>query len=142
MIPLLIELKAVPAIKAIIAVKLAVQNNETIDIGESLSIIKNSVETMTDQLKEMHANCDPGVFYHQHRPLLSGWKDNPSLPHGLVYEGVNDDPMEYSGGSAAQSCAVQIIDAGLGVIHHGSQARIHLRLALKQYSSISNVQCI
>ena len=34
----------------------------------------------------MHAGCSPALFYHAHRPLLSGWRDNPALPEGLVYE--------------------------------------------------------
>ena len=36
--------------------------------------------------EEMHAGCSPALFYHAHRPLLSGWRDNPALPEGLVYE--------------------------------------------------------
>ena len=34
----------------------------------------------------MHGGCDPRTFYNVHRPLLSGWRDNPDLPDGLVYE--------------------------------------------------------
>ena len=34
----------------------------------------------------MHSGCDPRVFYNVHRPLLSGWRDNPDLPEGLIYE--------------------------------------------------------
>ena len=36
--------------------------------------------------EEMHGGCDPGLFYNVHRPLLSGWRDNPDLPEGLMYE--------------------------------------------------------
>lgn len=45
------------------------------------------------------------------------WKDNPCMPNGLVYEGVQAEPMEYSGGSAAQSCLLHCFDALLGVKH-------------------------
>lgn len=45
------------------------------------------------------------------------WKDNPCMPHGLVYEGVQSDPMEYSGGSAAQSSLLHCFDELLGVKH-------------------------
>ena len=34
----------------------------------------------------MHGGCDPRIFYNVHRPLLSGWRDNPDLPEGLIYE--------------------------------------------------------
>lgn len=45
------------------------------------------------------------------------WKDNPCMPKGLVYEGVQAEPMEYSGGSAAQSCLLPCFDELLGVEH-------------------------
>ena len=114
MIPLLIEIKAVPAIQSIITVQCSVIKREDVDMLHHLTMINTSLENMTSQLKEMHANCSPSIFYHQHRPLLSGWRDNPSLPRGLMYQGVSETPLQYSGGSAAQSCALQIIDAGLG----------------------------
>ena len=59
----------------------------------------------------------PSVFYHKHRVLLFGWRDNPSLPDGLLYQGVSPHPLQLSGGSAAQSSAVQMIDTCLGVDH-------------------------
>ncbi|XP_042176487.1 indoleamine 2,3-dioxygenase 2 isoform X9 [Oncorhynchus tshawytscha] len=46
-----------------------------------------------------------------------GWKDNSSMPAGLVYEGVQAEPMEYSGGSAAQSSLLHCFDELLGVKH-------------------------
>uniref|UniRef100_A0A8C4Z8Z3 Uncharacterized protein n=1 Tax=Gadus morhua TaxID=8049 RepID=A0A8C4Z8Z3_GADMO len=58
------------------------------------------------------------------------WKDNPQLPNGLVYEGVNDEPVYLSGCSAAQSSAVQSFDAILGVQHEEKSAAFlrHMRL--------------
>lgn len=49
--------------------------------------------------------------------LLSRWKDNPALPVGLVYEGVSEEPLSYSGGSAAQSTILHAFDEFLGVRH-------------------------
>ena len=62
------------------------------------------------------------------RPLLSGWKDNPSLPSGLLYEGVSSEPLMYSGASAAQSAAIQLLDSGLGVVHSGVEGDYLLRM--------------
>lgn len=45
------------------------------------------------------------------------WKDNPSMAEGLVYEGVQAEPMEFSGGSAAQSSLLHCFDELLGVKH-------------------------
>lgn len=39
------------------------------------------------------------------------------MPKGLVYEGVRTEPMEYSGGSAAQSSLLHCFDELLGVKH-------------------------
>ncbi|KAH0507239.1 Indoleamine 2,3-dioxygenase 2 [Microtus ochrogaster] len=46
-----------------------------------------------------------------------GWKDNPAMPEGLVYEGVATEPLRYSGGSAAQSSVLQAFDEFLGIQH-------------------------
>lgn len=36
---------------------------------------------------------------------------------GLVYEGVSEEPLSYSGGSAAQSTILHAFDEFLGVRH-------------------------
>lgn len=51
------------------------------------------------------------------------WKDNPCMPNGLVYEGVQAEPMEYSGGSAAQSCLLHCFDELLGVKHEAKSGK-------------------
>lgn len=45
------------------------------------------------------------------------WKDNPCMPKGLVYEGIQTEPIECSGGSAAQSSLLHCFDELLGVKH-------------------------
>lgn len=59
------------------------------------------------------------VYAHLHR-----WKDNPSMPNGLVYEGVQIEPMEYSGGSAAQSSLLHCFDELLGVKHEAKSSKM------------------
>lgn len=39
------------------------------------------------------------------------------LPRGVMYEGVSDEPILLSGGSAAQSSAIQCFDALLCIQH-------------------------
>lgn len=41
------------------------------------------------------------------------------LPRGLLYEGVSNEPILLSGGSAAQSSAIQCFDALLCIQHEG-----------------------
>lgn len=51
------------------------------------------------------------------------WKDNPSMAEGLVYEGVQEKAMEYSGGSAAQSSTLHCFDELMGVRHEGDSGK-------------------
>lgn len=45
------------------------------------------------------------------------------MPNGLVYEGVQTEPLEYSGGSAAQSSLLHCFDELLGVKHEGKSGK-------------------
>ena len=86
MIPLLVELSSVPAVKSIVSI---LTDNE-IDIGDHLDTIACCLEKMSQHLGnffllrslmksidqlflgEMHKGCCPKLFYKVHRPLLSG----------------------------------------------------------------------
>lgn len=46
------------------------------------------------------------------------------LPDGLSYEGVTNEPIFLSGGSAAQSSAIQCFDALLGVQQEGETGKV------------------
>ena len=50
MIPLLVELKAVPAVKAVVTSQLAIAENTELDLEANLNIIKTCIEEMTSQL--------------------------------------------------------------------------------------------
>ena len=58
-----------------------------------LADITTAVGEMRLQLALLPTGCDPTLFYHRLRPLLSGWKDNPALPEvtnsSLGFHGVD-----------------------------------------------------
>ena len=54
MIPLLVELKVVPAVKAIVRSQLAIAENIEFDLEDNLIIIRNCIEEMTSQLSQLH----------------------------------------------------------------------------------------
>ena len=130
MIPLLVELRAVPAIKALVTILIS-EDDQPECVKSCLTVVTDSLTEMTRELRGMHSQVSPSLFYHKHRVLLSGWRDNPSLPHGLLYQGVADHPLQFSGGSAAQSSVIQIIDICLGVEHREREGEFLVRM--RQY---------
>lgn len=117
LVTLLVELAAVPGLKSIPTVLSGVSCGDTEVVTRALLEISQSLHDMTEALKLMHVHVEPSVFYGVIRIYLSGWKDNPSMPNGLIYEGVQTEPMEFSGGSAAQSSLLHCFDELLGVKH-------------------------
>ncbi|KAG2450683.1 hypothetical protein HYH02_004522 [Chlamydomonas schloesseri] len=57
---------------------------------------------------------------------MSGWRNNPDLPQGLIYEGVSDQPVKLYGETGAQSSVLHAFDAALGVQHEQVWMRDYL----------------
>ncbi|NXW44823.1 I23O2 dioxygenase, partial [Nyctiprogne leucopyga] len=117
LVTLLVEKAAVPGIKAIVQAIHAILQIEEETLYKALQKLAEAIGDMTKALKRMHDYVDPAVFYTVIRIFLSGWKDNPAMPEGLLYEGVAEQPMAYSGGSAAQSTVLHAFDELLGIRH-------------------------
>ncbi|CAL8251506.1 unnamed protein product [Boreogadus saida] len=117
MVTLLVELAAVPALRSIPAVVNGVRRGDGEAVADALEVLQQSLQDMRDTLKLLHVYVEPSIFYGIMRIYLSGWRDNPCMPRGLVYEGVGPEPVELSGGSAAQSSLLHCFDQLLGVQH-------------------------
>ncbi|XP_077571347.1 indoleamine 2,3-dioxygenase 1 [Stigmatopora nigra] len=117
LVTLMVERAAIPALRSIPKVVNGVRGGDVPAVVRALGDIGESISKMADCLRLMHVHVDPSVFYGIMRIFLSGWKDNPCLPKGLLYEGVGTEPVEYSGGSAAQSSLLHCFDELLGVEH-------------------------
>ena len=75
---------------------------------------------MRETLLRMPERCDPYIYYSRVRPYIHGWKNSPTLPDGLVYDGVTaygNRPQQFRGETGAQSSIVPALDAGLGIRH-------------------------
>ncbi|XP_036065195.1 indoleamine 2,3-dioxygenase 2 [Onychomys torridus] len=117
LVTVLVEKAAVPGIKALVqGVEAVLQHSQDI-LLQALQQVRLSIQDITRTLAQMHDYVDPDIFYTVIRLFLSGWKDNPAMPVGLVYEGVATEPLRYSGGSAAQSSVLQAFDEFLGIRH-------------------------
>uniref|UniRef100_A0A8B9P1C1 Indoleamine 2,3-dioxygenase 2 n=1 Tax=Apteryx owenii TaxID=8824 RepID=A0A8B9P1C1_APTOW len=109
LVTLLVEKAAVPGIKVLRSRKPA---------GARVRALPRCCHLSAQPLhREQTDYVDPAVFYSVIRIFLSGWRDNPAMPHGLVYQGVSEEPLAYSGGSAAQSSVLHAFDELLGIRH-------------------------
>uniref|UniRef100_A0A7N6A7A2 Indoleamine 2,3-dioxygenase 1 n=1 Tax=Anabas testudineus TaxID=64144 RepID=A0A7N6A7A2_ANATE len=128
LVTLLVELAGVPAVRSIPTVINGVKCGDSEAVARALEDISQSVQDMTDAIKLMQVYVDPSVFYGIMRIYLSGWKDNPCMPKGLIYEGVQTEPLEYSGGSAAQSSLLHCFDELLGIKHEAKNGDFLTRM--------------
>ncbi|KAB1257758.1 Indoleamine 2; 3-dioxygenase 1 [Camelus dromedarius] len=131
LISLLVEMAAASAIKVIPIIFKAVQCEDSETLQDALREIASCLKRALERFHQIHGKycmpytmraavkyyVDPNIFFNVLRIYLSGWKGNPSLPEGLLYEGVWDTPKQFAGGSAAQSSVFQCFDVLLGVQH-------------------------
>lgn len=117
LVSLLVEIAAASAIKVIPTIFHALQQEDCGTLQKALEGIVSCLEKALDAFKLIHDYVIPEKFFNVLRIYLSGWKGNPQLPEGLLYEGVWDTPQIFAGGSAAQSSIFQCFDALLGIDH-------------------------
>ncbi|XP_006900361.1 PREDICTED: indoleamine 2,3-dioxygenase 1 [Elephantulus edwardii] len=117
LVSLLVEMEAASAIKEIPIIFNAIENQDQDTLRESLNKITYCLQNALEVFDQMHKHVDPNLFFNVLRIYLSGWKGNPKLSEGLLYEGVWDNPKQFAGGSAAQSSIFQCFDVLLGIQH-------------------------
>ncbi len=122
-----IENAASPAIGAAAnIVKNKLWANEDLLI-EQLKIINASMNEVNKIFRLMPDKCDPYIYYHRVRPYIFGWKNNPDLPEGLIYEGsYNNQPQLFRGETGAQSSIIPTLDALFSVHHERDELRDYL----------------
>jgi len=77
----------------------------------------------------MPQQCDPYIYFRRVRPYIHGWKDNPALAGGVVYQGVErfgEEPQAFRGQTGSQSSIVPSMDALLGVGHASDPLKAYL----------------
>ncbi|KAM5264351.1 LOW QUALITY PROTEIN: indoleamine 2,3-dioxygenase 1-like [Ctenodactylus gundi] len=114
LVSLLVEKAAFSAIKVIPRVFRAVQHQDQDALQKALLDIADHLGKAREVFK-IHEHVDPNLFFNVLRIYLSGWKGNPQLPEGRLYEGVWDTPKMFAGGSAGQSSIFQCLDVLLGI---------------------------
>lgn len=130
-----IEAKAAKALKVLIPMQQAVYYDQLSQVLVNLEMVANSLSSMCQTLDRMPENCDPYIYYNRVRPYIHGWKDNPALPEGLLYEGVEEyhqQRQKFKGETGAQSSIIPSLDAALGIEHEESPLKNHL-IEMQEY---------
>ncbi|XP_035982694.1 indoleamine 2,3-dioxygenase 2 isoform X2 [Fundulus heteroclitus] len=128
MVSLLVEMAGSSGITGALEVMHAMKISDLIGIQKGLIKVTQSLRKMKETFQLMHNHVEPNAFHGTLRIFVSGWRDNPMLPRGLLYEGVSNEPILLSGGSAAQSSAIQCFDALLCIQHEGETGAFLTRM--------------
>lgn len=120
-VPMLIELAAVPALKAIGQVFDDMVHCRDVAVQNCLQTIQQSIKDMGREFSKMSERCRPVTFYTEIRPFQAGSKGLDAFPEGIVYEGVDPNPRQYNGASAGQSAIIHTLDIFLGTRHSGGE---------------------
>src|SRR5262249_12073231 len=115
-----IEAKAAPAIRAMLLAQDAAAKRNFQTLKELLGTISDALSSMYKKLLRMPELCDPYIYYARVRPYIHGWNNNPALPNGVVYEGVEEYAGKgqfFRGETGAQSSIIPSLDALFGVKH-------------------------
>ncbi len=83
-------------------------------------------DVMNGHFDRMPERCDPYIYYQRVRPYIHGWKNNPAMPDGLIYEGVAKfagKPQSFRGQTGSQSSIVPAMDALFQVVHESDPLR-------------------
>ena len=124
-----IEKKAGKALKAIEDAQHAVLENDAEKVEAALINLRNALAAMYEVLGRMPERCDPYIYFHRVRPYIFGWRNNPSLPDGVIYEGVDEYKgvgQNFRGETGAQSAIIPAMDGILGIEHERDELREYL----------------
>lgn len=90
---------------------------------EQMAVVWEDINALFDRMPE---RCDPYIYFERVRPYIHGWRDNPALPKGIIYEGVErygNEAKAFRGQTGSQSSIVPSMDALLGIGHAADPLR-------------------
>ena len=92
---------------------------------EDMAAIWDMINAIFDRMPE---RCDPYVYFERVRPYIHGWRDNPALPNGIIYEGTRfgSEAQAFRGQTGSQSSIVPAMDALLGIGHASDPLKEYL----------------
>jgi indoleamine 2,3-dioxygenase len=129
MVHIEIEAKAGQALAQIPLLIEAVKKKDAQVVSGGLKNVLEAWTKINPVFDRMIEKCDPYIYYNRVRPYIHGWKGNPALPEGLIYEGVEkygNKPQPFRGQTGSQSSIVPTMDALLGISHENDPLREYL----------------
>jgi len=124
-----IEARAGEALSKMGAVINAVDQGKVKEVTRLLNGIAAVWSDLNQIFDRMPERCDPYAYFERVRPYIHGWKDNPALPGGVLYEGVKTHGgmrQSYRGQTGSQSSIVPVMDALLGIGHAADPMKTYL----------------
>lgn len=109
-----------------------VEAAKTEDVAKATRLLEemdghwDAVNAIFDRMPDL---CDPYIYYQRVRPYIHGWANNPALPDGLIYEGVDKyegKGQVFRGQTGSQSSIVPSMDALFQVSHENDPLRAYL----------------
>lgn len=135
MVHIAIEAQAGPGLHALVLAQDAAQAGDADEVIAQLQAVWASINAIMAVLPRMQERCEPQIYFDRVRTYLSGWQDNPALPDGVIYEGVQayrGKPQFFRGGSGAQSAIIPALDNGLGLAFDDNPFGHYMR-SLREY---------
>ncbi len=129
MIHVEIEAEAGQALAAIPSIFEGVDASNEQAVIAGLKEILASWQNINPTMARMVERCDPYTYFTRVRPYIHGWQDNPDLPGGVIYEGVDKFKGEiqgFRGQTGSQSSIVPTMDALFNVMHSNDPLRQYL----------------
>ena len=130
-----IEAAAGPALDLAVDLVRASETGDAWAVETMLSEIVTIWRSICGIFSSMTERCDPIFYFTRIRPYLNGWKDNPAIPQGMIYEGVGryaEQPIAMRGQTGSQSSIIPAMDALFGISHGADELRAFLK-DLHQY---------
>ncbi len=120
LVHVVIEAQAAGILSDIPKILLALAEDDLQQVQDRLEALAGLWDIMNGIFRRMPERCDPYIYFERVRPYIHGWKDNPAMPKGLIYEGVEayaGKPQAFRGQTGSQSSIVPCMDALLGIGH-------------------------
>lgn len=121
-----IEAEAGLALELATRLVTAAKEQDATEVEALLTAMSGVWDRMNGHFGRMPERCDPYIYYQRVRPYIHGWKNNPAMPEGLIYEGVakfGGKPQAYRGQTGSQSSIVPAMDALFQVVHESDPLR-------------------